>query len=81
MCVCTLITIVGIRLEVSFWHWPEEIQANSIITASKASYPFLSKLQDFVPKIHISEEDFVAITNNGEWLDENRQVVLGFDQV
>ena len=31
-------------------------------------------MQDFVPKIHISDEDFAIITNNGALLDENQQV-------
>ncbi len=30
--------------------------------------------QDFVPKIHLSEEDFAVITNNGAMLDDRQQV-------
>jgi hypothetical protein len=33
-------------------------------------------MQDFVPKIHISEEDFDVITNNGTLLNEQGQVLL-----
>ncbi len=35
---------------------------------------FLSANQDFSPKIHISEEDFDVITNNGSLLNEQGQV-------
>jgi hypothetical protein len=38
-------------------------------------------MQDFVPKIHLSEEDFAVITNNGDLLDEHGQVFSFFAQL
>jgi hypothetical protein len=32
--------------------------------------------QDFTPKIHISEEDFAVITENGDLLDQEGQVIF-----
>ncbi len=37
--------------------------------------------QDFNPPIHISDEDFAVITNNGDLLDQDGQVTISFCSV